>query len=75
MRRSPCSRSRRTADDPAGAVLDRIVNGEDLVNWAYFRALSGGKSSGYDFAIDGAYDGLTDERDLAVIRQNRGRIA
>ena len=43
------------------------------MNWAYFRALSGGKSSGYDFAIDGAYDGLTDERDLAVIRQNRGR--
>jgi len=56
-------------------VLDKIVNGEDLVNWACFRALSGGKSSGYDFAIDGAYDGLTDERDLAVIRQNRGRIA
>jgi hypothetical protein len=57
---------------PGDGNLDKRVDGEDLANWSYFRALSGGKSSWYDFAIDGAYDGLTDDRDLAVIRQNLG---
>ena len=57
---------------PGDGNLDKIVNGEDLVNWAYFKALSGGKSSWYDFAVDRLYDGLTDDKDLAVIRQNLG---
>ena len=57
---------------PGDGNLDKFVNGEDLFNWSYFRSLSGGKSSWYDFAIGGNYDGLTDEADLAVIRQNMG---
>jgi hypothetical protein len=57
---------------PGDGNLDKRVNGEDLVNWSYFRALSDGTSSWYDFAIDGLYDGLTDTQDVAVIRRNLG---
>lgn len=57
---------------PGDGNLDKIVNGDDLVKWAYFKTLAGGKSSWYDFPSDGLYDGLTDDKDLAVIRQNMG---
>lgn len=53
--------------------LDKRVDGDDLLNWSYFRALSAGQSSWYDFpGVDGLYDGFTDDKDLAVIRNNMG---
>jgi hypothetical protein len=47
-------------------------NDRDRANWVYFRNLSGGTSSWYDFSIDGVYDGLTDDKDLMLIQQNLG---
>lgn len=57
---------------PGDGNLDKIVDAQDLANWAYFRNLANGQSSWYDFSIDGVYDGLTDDRDLMVIQQNLG---
>jgi hypothetical protein len=48
--------------------LDKKVNGKDIVDWQFFRVLSGGLSSWYDLN----FDGLTDEVDLAIIQQNLG---
>ena len=57
---------------PGDGNLDKVVNGEDLANWNYFRSLSGGGSSWYDFPQNGVYDGVTDDADLQVIQQNLG---
>lgn len=48
--------------------LDKKVNGKDIQDWKFFRDLSGGKSSWYDLNLDG----LTDELDLAIIKQHLG---
>jgi hypothetical protein len=59
-------------DCPGDGNLDKMVNGKDLVAWRRFRTLSDGGSSWYDFARDGVRDGLTDENDRQVIRDNLG---
>jgi hypothetical protein len=48
--------------------LDRVVDTEDVIGWAQFNTVNGGKSSWYDFNLDG----LTDEADLAIISDNYG---
>lgn len=57
---------------PGDGNLDKVVNGEDLANWRYFRSLSGDTSSWYDFPQNGVYDGVTDDADLQIIQQNLG---
>ena len=48
--------------------LDRIVDTEDVIGWTQFSQINGGKSSWYDFNLDG----VTDEADLAIISDNYG---
>jgi Sulfatase len=48
--------------------LDRVVDTEDVLGWARFSELNGGKSSWFDFNLDGVTDGA----DLAVISDNYG---
>lgn len=48
--------------------LDRIVDAKDVIGWIRFAIMNGGKSSWYDFNLDG----LTDEADVAIIIQNYG---
>ena len=60
-------------DGSAGACsgdgnLDRTVDTEDVIGWVQFSTVNGGKSSWYDFNLDG----LTDEADLAIISDNYG---
>ncbi len=57
---------------PGDGNLDKVVDSQDIANWVYFRTLSGGKSSWYDFSINGVYDGFTDDKDLTIIQQNLG---
>jgi hypothetical protein len=53
---------------PGDGNLDKLVNGKDLVDWQSFRSLSGGTSSWYDLN----FDGLTNDADRTIIRQNLG---
>jgi hypothetical protein len=53
---------------PGDGNLDKKVNGKDIEDWQFFKVLSGGLSSWYDFN----FDGFTDELDLAIIRANLG---
>ena len=58
---------------PGDGNLDKVVNGQDLANWLYFRAISRGQSSWYDFPnAQGIYDGLTNKDDLKIIQENLG---
>ena len=49
--------------------LDGVINALDVVGWARFRRMNGGKSSWYDVNLDG----LTDEADLALIIESYGK--
>ena len=53
---------------PGDGNIDGVVDQTDVADWATFQALALGKSSWYDFNLDG----LTDSADLAVIQQNLG---
>jgi arylsulfatase A-like enzyme len=53
---------------PGDGNIDGVVNGKDLADWNTYALLSQGKSSWYDFNLDG----LTDSTDLAVVQQNLG---
>lgn len=59
-------------DCPGDGNKDGKVDQTDVANWRSI-AQAWGKSSVYDFAIDGVLDGLTDERDGMVIQQNLGK--
>ncbi len=54
---------------PGDGNLDLVVDNADVENWKRFSTANGGHSSWYDFN----HDGLTDEADLAIIRQNLGK--
>ncbi len=54
---------------PGDGNLDKRVDGKDLADWRYYRALSGGQSSWYDLN----FDGLTNDADRAIIEQNFGK--
>lgn len=53
---------------PGDGNLDKEVNREDIEDWEFFLALSGGLSSWYDLN----FDGITDVADLAIIQLNLG---
>ncbi|QXP84993.1 sulfatase-like hydrolase/transferase [Methylococcus sp. Mc7] len=54
---------------PGDGNLDLVVDGKDLQGWQQFSTLNQGRSSWYDFNLDG----LTDEPDKAIIQQNLGK--
>lgn len=54
---------------PGDGNLDLLVNDKDLQNWQTFNSSNGGKSSWYDFNLDG----LTNEDDRLIIEQNFGK--
>ena len=56
------------ADCPGDGNLDRIVDDNDLDNWAFWASSNDGQSSWYDFNLDG----VTDEADRQVIEANLG---
>jgi arylsulfatase A-like enzyme len=49
--------------------LDLVVNNKDLDGWQEFSQLNGGRSSWYDFNLDG----LTNEADREIIEKNLGK--
>lgn len=53
---------------PGDGNLDRTINQKDLDDWAVFAQLNGGRSSWYDFNLDG----LTDAADRQIIEDNLG---
>ncbi|WOD09492.1 sulfatase-like hydrolase/transferase [Pseudomonas sp. NyZ704] len=53
---------------PGDGNLDRVINEQDLEDWSYFSQLNGGRSSWYDFNLDG----LTDAADRQIIEDNLG---
>lgn len=53
---------------PGDGNLDRVVDQQDLEDWAYFSQLNQGRSSWYDFNLDG----LTDAADRQIIEDNLG---
>jgi len=53
---------------PGDGNNDGVVDQEDVRNWEYFSQLNEGRSSWYDFNLDGR----TDEEDLAIIEANMG---
>ncbi|WP_223825403.1 sulfatase-like hydrolase/transferase [Halopseudomonas salina] len=53
---------------PGDGNLDRVVNQKDLRDWAVFAQLNQGRSSWYDFNLDG----LTDAADRQIIEDNLG---
>ncbi len=53
---------------PGDGNLDKKVDGKDIHAWKFFQTLSQGQSSWYDFN----FDGLTDDADRAIIKQNLG---
>lgn len=57
---------------PGDGNKDGKVDQTDVDNWRSI-AQAWGKSSVYDFPIDGVLDGLTDARDGLVIQQNLGK--
>lgn len=54
---------------PGDGNLDLMVDDADLQSWKHYSTHNGGHSSWYDFN----HDGLTNETDLATIRQNMGK--
>ena len=56
------------SDCPGDGNLDRVVDGKDLDDWAFWADSHNGQSSWYDFNLDG----LTDETDRQVIEANLG---
>lgn len=54
---------------PGDGNRDQVVDQRDVDNWRHFSTHNGGRSSWYDLN----HDGLTDEADLAIIRQHLGR--
>ncbi|NYT78998.1 sulfatase-like hydrolase/transferase [Alcaligenaceae bacterium] len=54
---------------PGDGNLDLVVDNTDIENWKRFSTRNNGNSSWYDFN----HDGLTNEADLAIIRQNLGK--
>tara|TARA_R110002051_G_scaffold95821_2_gene165896 strand:- start:55641 stop:57830 length:2190 start_codon:yes stop_codon:yes gene_type:complete len=53
---------------PGDGNLDRVIDQQDVEGWTYFSQLNGGRSSWYDFNLDG----LTDAADLQIIEDNLG---
>lgn len=53
---------------PGDGNLDRVINQQDLDDWAVFAELNDGRSSWYDFNLDG----LTDAADRQIIEDNLG---
>jgi len=53
---------------PGDGNNDGVVDQEDVSNWERFSQLNEGRSSWYDFNLDGR----TDEADLAIIEANMG---
>lgn len=53
---------------PGDGNEDKVVNGQDIQSWRFFRDLTGGQSSWSDFNLDG----LTDAKDLIIIHQHLG---
>jgi hypothetical protein len=53
---------------PGDGNLDKRVDLGDVVNWKFFRIISGGQSSWYDFN----FDGLTNAADRSIIQQHLG---
>jgi len=54
---------------PGDGNLDLVVDDTDVDDWKHYSTLNGGRSSWYDFNLDG----LTNETDLATIQQNMGK--
>lgn len=54
---------------PGDGNLDLVVDARDIEGWTRFNRENGGRSSWYDFNLDG----LTNEADLEVIHRNMGR--
>lgn len=54
------------SDCPGDGNLDKVVNMQDINGWSEFNNTNDGKSSWYDFNLDG----LTDYQDLNIIYQN-----
>src|SRR5690606_30756925 len=59
-------------DCPGDGNMDGVVDAKDLAEWRRI-AHEWGLSSVYDFAINGIYDGLTNNLDEAVIQDNLGK--
>jgi len=57
------------AECPGDGNRDGIVDAADIEAWTRFSRENGGKSSWYDFNLDGR----TDEADLAIIQENMGK--
>jgi hypothetical protein len=64
---------------PGDGNLDKVVDQKDIQQWKIFSQTppeqghpSGLTSSWYDFKINGKYDGMTDNADLAFIQQHLG---
>jgi len=53
---------------PGDGNLDRVIDQKDLNEWAVFAQLNGGRSSWFDFNLDG----LTDAADRQIIEHNLG---
>ncbi len=53
---------------PGDGNLDRVIDEKDVEGWTYFSQLSGGRSSWFDFNLDG----LTDAADRQIIEDNLG---
>lgn len=53
---------------PGDGNIDGEVDRRDITDWQIYLAIAQGKSSWYDFNLDG----LTDADDLAIIQQNLG---
>ncbi|MEH6566255.1 MAG: sulfatase-like hydrolase/transferase [Halopseudomonas sp.] len=53
---------------PGDGNLDRVIDEQDLTDWAYFSELNQGRSSWYDFNLDG----VTDAADRQIIEDNLG---
>jgi hypothetical protein len=54
---------------PGDGNIDGVVNADDLVDFNTYKTITEGKSSWYDFNLDG----LTNLRDQAVVEQNLGK--
>lgn len=57
------------AECPGDGNRDGIVDAADIDAWTRFSQENGGKSSWYDFNLDG----VTDHADLLIIQENMGR--
>jgi Sulfatase len=53
---------------PGDGNEDKVVNGQDIKSWRFFKELTDGQSSWSDFNMDG----MTDHADLKIIREHFG---